>query len=169
VVKAPRRLIEEIGSTMIIEEILSVGAGIGGGFEHTSELIPMKYHEAMKKDPKGWGKAVPKEHERMAELGVFQPIDKNQVPKNAKILTSTWSMKLKADGTKRARLNARNIEQITGEHYNETGVSSPIVNEASIFILLTLMVMAQMYGELNDVKGAFFTWRKIIYESPRRV
>jgi len=115
----------------------------------------MKYHEAMKKDPKGWKEAVKKEHERMVEHGVFRPIDKNQVPKNSKILTSTWSMKLKADGTKRARLNARGFEQIAGEHYNETGVSSPVVNEASIFILLTLMVMARMYGELNDVKGAF--------------
>jgi len=60
VVNAPRRLIEEIGSGMMIEEVLSVGAGIGGGFEHTSELIPIKYHEAMKKDPKGWKKAVQK-------------------------------------------------------------------------------------------------------------
>jgi len=44
VVNAPRRLIEEIDSDMMIEEVLSVGDGIGGGFEHTSELIPMKYH-----------------------------------------------------------------------------------------------------------------------------
>ena len=90
----------------------------------------------------------------MKKHGVFQLIKKDQVPKNAKILTSTWSMKQKADGTKRARLNARGYEQVTGVHYNETGVSSPVVNEASIFILFTLMVMARMYGELNDVKGA---------------
>jgi len=112
--------------------LLSAGAGIGGGFKHTSELIPMKYHEAMKKDPKGWKKAVQKEHERMVEHGVFKPIDMNQNPKNSKILTSTWSIKQKADGTKRARLNARGFEQIPGEHYSETGVSSPVVNEASI-------------------------------------
>jgi len=133
-----------------------VGAGIGGGFEHTFELIiPMKYHEAMRKDPKGWKKAVQKEHERMVEHGVFKPIDMNQVPKKSKILTSTRSMKQKADGTKRARLNARGFEQIPGEHYSETGVSSPVVNEASIFMLLTLLVMARLYGELNDFKGAF--------------
>jgi len=34
-------------------KILTVGAGISGGFTHTSELIPMKYDEAMKKDPIG--------------------------------------------------------------------------------------------------------------------
>ena len=47
----------------------------------------MKYHEAMRKDPKGWKKAVQKEHERMVEHGVFKPIDMNQVPKKSKILT----------------------------------------------------------------------------------
>ena len=109
----------------------------------------MKDHEAMIKDPKVWTEAVLKEHERMEKCGVFLPI------KDAKILTSTWSMKLKADETKRARLNVRGYEQIAGLHYNKAGVSSPVVDEASIFILFTLMVMTRMYGALNDEKGAF--------------
>ena len=62
--------------------------------------MEIKYQEAMKKGPKGWGEAVQKEHERMEEHGVFQPIEKNQVLNDAKILTRTWSMKLKADGTR---------------------------------------------------------------------
>ena len=37
-------------------------AGIGGGFTHTSELIQMKNHEAMKKDPTRQSKAIDKEH-----------------------------------------------------------------------------------------------------------
>ena len=93
-IKAPRRLIEEMDSSMMTEEAMYVGAGIGGGFQHTSELIPMKYHEAMIKDPKGWGDAMLKEHERMKKHGVFQPIKKDQVPKNAKILTSSASQNL---------------------------------------------------------------------------
>ena len=42
-----------------------------------------------------------------------------------------------------------------GEHYDENGISSPVVNEASIFLILIIMLMAGMYAELNDVKGAF--------------
>ena len=148
------RLIEEI-SAATVDEIMAVGSGIGGGFIHTSELAPMKYNEAMAKDPKGWEEAVQKEHEQMVKHEVWKPVPVDQVPRGAKILTSTWAMKLKVDGTKRARINARGYEQRPGEHYNETNISSPVVNEASIFIILILMIMGDMWGELNDVRGAF--------------
>ena len=94
-------------SNITVDEILAVGAGIGGGFVHTSELLPMKYQEAMNKDPVEWSAAVDKEHERMDKHKVFKAVNKKDVPADAKVLTSTWAMKLKADGTKRAFLNAR--------------------------------------------------------------
>ena len=64
-------------------------------------------------------------------------------------------MKQKADGTKRARINVLGYQQIPGVHYDKNNISSPVVNEASIFIILILIVMARMYAELNDVRGAF--------------
>jgi hypothetical protein len=115
----------------------------------------MKYKEALKKDPIGWKKAVKEEYERMESHGVFKPIPKNELPPGTKVLTSTWAMKQKANGTKRARVNARGYEQKEGVHYHKDGVSSPVVNEASIFIILTLIVMARMHTDMNDVKGAF--------------
>ena len=57
-------------------EILAVGAGIGGGFVHTSELQPMKYNEAMRKDPIEWSKAVDEEHKRMIRHTVWRPVSK---------------------------------------------------------------------------------------------
>jgi len=91
----------------------------------------------------------------MTKHKVWKAVDVRTVPSNAKVLTSTWAMKQKADGSKRARINARGYEQQPGEHFDETGVSSPVVNEASIFMILILMTMAAMYAEINDVKGAF--------------
>ena len=154
-IRAAPRLIEEY-THITVDEILAVGAGIGGGFSHTTELIPMKYEQAMA-TPKAaeWVKAVEKEHGRMEEHEVFKIVKNEEVPKEAKVLTSTWAMKQKADGTLRARINARGYEQVAGQHFNETGVSSPVVNEASIFIILILIVMGRMYAELNDVRGAF--------------
>lgn len=155
VVKRTTRLIEE-HEGVSIDEIMAVGAGIGGGFTHTSELIPMKYEQAMAgPKAKQWGEAVDMEHKRMQNHAVFKAVKKQDVPKFAKILTSTWAMKQKADGTLRARVNARGFEQRPGEHYEETGISSPVVNEASIFIILIIIIMGSMYAELNDVKGAF--------------
>ena len=158
-VKASTRLPEEMEVTAIdeVSKIMAVGAGIGGGFVHTNELRSMKCDEseAIKKDPVGWGKTVDKEDERMTDHVVFKAVPKNQVPKNAKIPSSAWAMKQKADGTLRARVTACQNKQQAGEHCEETGVSSPVVNEALTFITLTLTVLAKMCTELNGVHGAF--------------
>ena len=46
-------------------ETAAVGAGIGGGFQHTSELHVMKFDKVMKKpDKKKWQKAVHEEYKR---------------------------------------------------------------------------------------------------------
>jgi hypothetical protein len=91
-----------------IDEVGLVGAGIGGGFEHTGELKAMKYKEAMDSpDKQKWEQGVVAEHEKMMTYQVFEPVDVEEVPEDAKILTSTWVMRKKADGTCRARLTAR--------------------------------------------------------------
>ena len=107
-----------------------VGAGIGGGFSDTSELHVMKYDEAMQmadeKEVEEWHDAVAEEKERMDQHGVFKAVPVEDVPKGSKILTSTWAMKKKANGKKRA-----------------------------IMLLLTLIVMLDWAAELCDVNGAF--------------
>ena len=72
-----------------VAKITAVGAGIGGGFVHTNELRPMKYDEAMRKDPVGWTKSVDGKHQRMVDHKVFKTVKKKDVPPDAKILTST--------------------------------------------------------------------------------
>ena len=174
-VQAPNRLIEEMGAvgndyeikltnaecnyyaTMKeIGELACVGAGLGGGFENTNELHVMKYHEAMATaDKDKWDQAVKDEHDRMEKYQVFEAVPRSEVPKDAKILTSTWAMKKKANGTFRARLTARGYEQIDGEHYDKDTTAAPVVNEATIRIVFILMIMAGWYAELLDVRGAF--------------
>ncbi len=47
---------------------------------------------------------------------VFQVVKNTEVPQAVKILTSTWGMKQKADGTKHAQVTARGYEQNIDEH-----------------------------------------------------
>ena len=75
-----------------VDKIFTVGAGIGGGFTHTSELKPMIYIEAMNKDPVGWQKAIDKEHERMEKDNMWKAVKKKDVPENAKVLSTVWAM-----------------------------------------------------------------------------
>jgi hypothetical protein len=133
-----------------------VGAGLGGGFKNTAELHVMKYNDAMKtKDADKWQVAVEEEHERMVENNVWNPVEKDEIPEGAKVLTSTWAMKKKASGKYRARLNARGFEQVDGVHCDKNTKAAPVTNEITIRIVSILLVMSRWYAELIDVKGAF--------------
>jgi hypothetical protein len=88
-------------------EFAFVGAGLGGGFMNTSELHVMKYKEAMaSSNHDKWQKAVNEEHKRMLKHNMWKPVWRKDVPEGAKILTLTWAMKKKANGTYCARMNA---------------------------------------------------------------
>ena len=176
-VTRPARLIGEIGATATNHyeiglttaeqnyyqamkenghEIAAVGAGLGGGFENTSELHVMKFMEAMEgADSDKWQQAVNEEHDRMQKHNVWKAVLRDGIPNQAKILTSTWAMKKKASGVYRARLNARGYEQVDGVHYDSHSISAPVANDVTIRLVMTLMIMAAWTGELLDVKGAF--------------
>jgi acetoin utilization deacetylase AcuC-like enzyme len=149
-------LVDKVKATSIANEKVTLGSGIGGGFTHTQEVIPMKYKEAMAGPEKDeWLKAGEDEYQRMVKYKVFKEVHKTDLPKDAKILSSTWAMKKKANGTKRARINARSYEQVDGEHYNTSSIASPVVNEASMFLIRIIICMARMATDVNDVKGEF--------------
>ena len=99
-------------------ELILVGAGLGGGFENTTELKAMNFKEVMKgKNKNEWIKEVGNEKDRFDRFNALTSVKRRDLPKGAKIMTSTWAMKQKANGKLRGRLNARGCEQIEGKHY----------------------------------------------------
>ena len=175
VIKPPARYNDELGNVAVTlqnrlmqklkdepaaaadeNEVACVGAGIGGGFINTAELKPMKYKEAMSKpDADKWKAAVLEEKRKIDDYQVFKEVPRSSIPDDAKVLTSTWAMKKKANGVYRARLNARGYEQVDGEHYDEDDKFAPVVNDITINIVLTLALMAGWAIKLLDVLGAF--------------
>ena len=140
----------------IDNEFSLVGAALGGGFMNTAELIPMKFDEAMQtKDRKSWMGAVKEEFDRMMKYKVFRLVPRNLVPRFAKILTSTWAMKKKSNGTFRARLTARGYEQRDGEHFDSDSVASPTINITTVRVMWVIMLLMRGCGYLVDVNGAF--------------
>ena len=151
-----------------IGELACVGAGIGGGFMNTNELHVMKFDEAMATaDKDKWQKAVNEEHDCMTKCNVWKPVKIKEVPEGAKVISSTWAMKKKANGVHHACINARGFEQVDGEHYDSQMKGSPVVSHVMIMIMLIIMLMAGMYSHLLDVNGAFllgqFDHGKMIY------
>ena len=130
--------------------------GIGGGFANTQELHVLKYNATMQTpDAPKWTKAVDEEHERMVKHHVWKAKKRDEIPPDAKILSSTWVLKKKADGAHRARVTAQGFEQIDGEHYDELMKAAPVVNDITICIILILVLIFYWYCEILDVKGAF--------------
>ena len=137
-------------------KLACVRAGLGGGFKDTHKLHVMKYDEAMV-TPKAaqWTESVHEEHDRMVKHKVWKAVPPDKVPAGAKVLTSTWAMKMKSNRTFRARLNARVYEQVNGIHYDEHDKAAPVVSKAMIHIILIIIIMANMVAHLIDVCGAF--------------
>ena len=140
----------------IAHETCMVGAATIGGFDNTAELKPMKYDEAMNtKDAEGWKVAVKEEWERFGKYNVFQPVKREDVPDDAKFVSTTWAMKKKSNGTLRARLNTRGYEQEDSIHYDGQSIASPVTTDVTVRVVLTLMLMCGWTAKLLDVKGAF--------------
>jgi Reverse transcriptase (RNA-dependent DNA polymerase) len=115
-----------------------------------------QYQAAMESsDAAHWKTAVEDEYNRMEENKVWDPIPTSEVPRNAKVLSSTWAMKKKANGTFRARLNARGFEQVPGIHYDPKTLAAPVVAMLTIRIVFIIMLVAGWSGHVIDVRGAF--------------
>lgn len=150
-------------------EPLLVGAGVGGGFEHTDELKVLKYRQAMASSDKAeWDTEIKAEHDRFKKFKVVKVVPKSELPRNAKILTTTWAFKKKSNGTRRGRLNARGYEQLEGQHYYADSIAAPVTNPVTIRSMWVLLCANPMWvAEALDVEGAFlqgmFTNGEVIY------
>ena len=110
-----------------------VRAGIGGGFENTMELKPIKYEEAINRpDRKAREKEIENEHDCMVMNNAWEPVKKSLLPKDTKVIDSTWACKNKSTGKLGKRLNARGFKQVEGVHYNGTSTHAPVINAGTI-------------------------------------
>jgi hypothetical protein len=91
----------------------------------------------------------------MVKNQVWRAVPKKDVPRNAKVMSSTWAMKKKSNWTYRARLNAKGYEQVDGIHYDSSKISSPVINDAAIRIIMVLMIIFKWSAQLVGVKGPF--------------
>ena len=142
------------------KETILIGAGLGEGISNTIELHVKNYKQAMASiDRDKWLKAIDEEHNRMMQHEVWTAVDRSMVSGNGKILTTTWAMKKKANGTYRARVNARGYEQVKGIHYDESRTAAPVTNDTTIRIIYVLAILAGWSPYVIDVQGAFLNGR----------
>ena len=104
-------------------------------------------------DRKGWRESICDEFETMKKKEVWKIVNRNDVPKNKKILSMRWVFKVKNDGRYRSRLVEKVFNQVEGVDYHFS--HSPVLNYISIRILLSLILKESFTIKIIDITKAF--------------
>ena len=81
----------------------------------------------------------------------------SELPKNAKVMSTTWAMKKKTNSKHRGRLGC---EQLEGKHYHSDSIAAPVTNPNTICNVWTLLAMIpEWVAIVIDVEGAFLQRR----------
>ena len=103
----------------------------------------------------------------MVKTEVWDVVDKNSIPKGADIIDSMWAMKKKANGDYRAHLAARGFKQTQGKLFMHHDISSPVVHDITVQIVLVLMLMGSFAAHLVDtLLGQFKPKEKLYMKIP---
>ena len=106
-------------------------------------------------DKDDWEASVEEKRKNMEKYDVWMPRKLQYLTPNAKIITSTWANKNKANGTYRARLNAIGYEQVEGLHYDVANIALLVTNNMNICIVMVLTLMAGWIENILDMKSGF--------------
>ena len=116
----------------------------------------MKYKAAMEtQDIKNWEAAVEEERKNMEKYSVWKLRRLKDVPIGEKVITSTWFMKKKANGTYHAILYVRRFQQVEGVNFDAADIASPVTNDMSIRIVMVSTLTTGWIAKIVDKKGAF--------------
>ena len=89
----------------------------------------------------------------MINRGVWRKIDRAKIPENRRLIGNKWVLKVKRDGTYRARLVALGYSKIQGIDYTDN--FAPEAHDVSFRIALARMMVEKLDSLVMDVETAF--------------
>ena len=109
-------------------------------------------------DRESYQEAMTNEIRELEDHGTWNLIKRSEVPKNSKVLPSTWVLRAKRypDGRLRkhkARFCVRGDRQVEGVDY--TDKYSPVVSWSTVRMLLTLSIYKKLHSKQVDFSNAF--------------
>ena len=72
------------------------------------------------------------EKKRFDKYNALSPVPQSSVPKDVKIMTTTWAKKKKSNGTYQGCLNVCGYEQVDGMHYFGHNIAAPVANAVTV-------------------------------------
>ena len=86
---------------------------------------------------------------------MVEAVNKEDIPQEVVVLDTTWAMKRKANGVRRARNYVRGFKEEPDVHYDDRKTSAPVVSDVTVKVLFVIMLTAGWVARVADVKGAF--------------
>ena len=108
-------------------------------------LRVIKHEEAMDTDDKGiWDISTDDECDNVKHVLKVTPRD--ELSDDGTTLPNAWTMKKKSSGRHKNRLNACEHSQKDGENYDVNNAASPVVNEVTLRVELSIMLILRALG-----------------------
>ena len=83
-------------------------------------------------DAEEWHKEKWNKKARFDKYNALTAVPRCSLLKGAKVLMTTWAMKLKSNGTLRGRLNACGYKQVDESHYESVSIAAPVTNPITV-------------------------------------
>ena len=110
------------------------------------------WHSPVEEGRQNWQIAIRKEIRSRINWGVWRKIDRAKIPENRRLIGNKWVLKIKRDGTYRARLVALGYSQIPGIDYTDN--FAPVAHDLSFMIALARMMVQKLDSLVMDVETA---------------
>ena len=134
-----------------IQETCLISAVTSGPTE--PKTFQEAWHSSIEKERENWRAAIRKEIRSIINRGVWRKIDKAKIPQNRRLIGNKWVLKIKRDGTYRARLVALGYSKIPGIDYTDN--FAPVAHDVSFRIALARMMVEKLDSLVMDVETAF--------------
>ena len=80
----------------------------------------------------------------MVKNDVWDVVEKVSISKGTDSIGSMWTMKKEANGDYRVHLVAQGFKQTQGKSFMHHNISSPVVHDITVQIVLVLMLMGSL-------------------------
>ena len=111
------------------------------------------WHYPVESERDSWRAAIRKDIRSMIERGVWRKTDRKRIPSKRRLIGNKWVLKIKRDGTYRARLLALGYSQIPVVDYTDN--FAPVAHDVSFRIALARIIVGKLDSLVMDVETAF--------------
>ena len=100
-----------------------------------------------------WSQAIRLEFKKMLVMGVWRHVERNDHPKNCRLVGCRWVFKVKRNGVYHARLAAKGFSQFPGVDFTDN--YSPVVNDVTFRVVVARMIIENLKGNVVDIDNGF--------------